>query len=62
MRGVITSRDIVLHGPTILREFGLRVLMRCLAGVLRRRRCTFIEVVFALDTQPITAAVRTTQA
>lgn len=46
MIGVITTRHVFLHAPTIVREFGLRVFLRCLSGVLLSRRpVTFLECV-----------------
>jgi hypothetical protein len=47
IRGVITSRDVFLHGGTILREFGPRAYFRCCLAMLLRRPSTFLECVFA---------------
>jgi hypothetical protein len=45
IRGVITSPDVLLKGPTILREFGPRAYFRCVA-LLLHRPSTFLECVF----------------
>lgn len=45
MRGVITSRDVLTHLPTIWRGFGTRCVLRCLLAVLTRRRTTFLQLV-----------------
>jgi hypothetical protein len=46
MRGVITGRHIIAHGPTILRHFGPRCYLRCMMALLLRQRTTFLEVAF----------------
>ncbi|HET9752576.1 MAG TPA: hypothetical protein VFP52_06430 [Myxococcales bacterium] len=45
--GVITSRDVIRHTLTIVREFGPRAYLRCCAAMLRGRRTTFLSCVFA---------------
>ena len=45
MKGVITSRDVLLHPMTICAAFGAACYLRCLKAVISRRRCTFLEVV-----------------
>ena len=45
MRGVITSRDVLLNLRTIWVEFGLATLVCCLAAMLRSRPTTFLDVV-----------------
>jgi hypothetical protein len=47
IRGVITSRDVLLNGATILREFGARAYLRCCVAMLLRRPSTFLECLFA---------------
>lgn len=47
MRGVITGRDVVQNGHTILREYGPRCFFRCMLSVLLGRRTTFLEIAFA---------------
>ena len=42
IQGVITSKDVRAHAGLIVREFGLRVLLRCCAAILLRRRTTFL--------------------
>jgi hypothetical protein len=44
MRGVITTRHLVLHGALVIREFGLRCYLRCWVRTLTRSApCTFLE-------------------
>jgi hypothetical protein len=52
--GLITTRHIFQHGPTILREFGALAFLRCCAAVVLRRRTTFLALVF----RPIAAGRR----
>jgi len=47
IRGVITSRDVLLNGRTILREFGPRAYLRCCVAMLLRRPTTFLSCVCA---------------
>jgi hypothetical protein len=47
IRGVITSREVLLKGPTILREFGPRAYLRCCVAMLLGRPSTFLECIFA---------------
>ena len=47
IRGVITSRDVLLNGTTILREFGPRAYLRCCVAMLLRRPSTFLDCIFA---------------
>jgi hypothetical protein len=49
MRGVIRTRDIFVHGPTILRTFGPRVFLRSLFALARSKPCTFLDVLFATE-------------
>ena len=44
--GVITTRDVLRHGATILREFGAITYFRCCAAILPRRRTTFLNCIF----------------
>jgi hypothetical protein len=48
VRGLITSKEVVLHGPTIVRLWGLRTYLRCLRAALSRRPSTFLAVVHAV--------------
>jgi hypothetical protein len=43
MDGFIQTRHLITRGPTILREFGFRVYLRCLVRLLRPGRATFLE-------------------
>ncbi len=55
MRGVIRTRDLFLHGPTILRTFGPRVFLRSLIMVARSKPCTFLDVLFATEAARLAA-------
>ncbi len=46
IRGTITSRDVLLNGATIVREFGPRALLRCCMAMVLRRRTTFLDCLF----------------
>jgi hypothetical protein len=46
MRGLITTRHLLFHAPLILRLFGIRVYLKCLACALRKGgRATFLDAV-----------------
>ena len=46
MRGVITTRHLVTHAPLIVRLFGVRAYLKCVACVLRKGgRATFLDAV-----------------
>jgi hypothetical protein len=45
IRGLITSKDVLLRGHLIVREFGVSTWLRCCLAVLARRRTTFLELV-----------------
>jgi len=47
MRGVITSREVVLHAVTIIRLWGLPTWGRCLRAALSGKPTTFLGVVHA---------------
>lgn len=47
MRGLITSKDVVLHAFTIVRLWGLPTYVRCLRAMLSRTPTTFLAVVHA---------------
>jgi hypothetical protein len=47
VQGLITSKDVLLHGPTIVRSFGVRRYLRCLCVLLTGRRTTFLELVWS---------------
>ena len=47
--GVITTKDVLRHGPTIVREFGASAYLRCCVAILLRRRTTFLNCVCELN-------------
>jgi hypothetical protein len=46
--GAITTRDVLRHGPTIVREFGAGAYLRCCVAILLRKRTTFLNCVCEL--------------
>ena len=42
IRGVITTRDVLLNSATILREFGPRTYLRCCLAIVLGRPTTFL--------------------
>ena len=46
--GVITTKEVLRHTATIVREFGPTAYMRCCIAILRGRRTTFLNCVFAV--------------
>lgn len=46
--GVISTRDVIRHGPTIVREFGAAAYLKCCVAILFRRRTTFLNCVCEL--------------
>lgn len=44
MQGMITGKHLLLHGATIIRGFGLRCWLRCLAALLSPEPTTFLAV------------------
>jgi hypothetical protein len=49
INGVITTKEVLRHGPTIVREFGAAVYLRCCVAILLKRRTTFLNCVSVLD-------------
>jgi hypothetical protein len=47
INGLITTRDVLKHSATIVREFGTGTYLRCCFAILCGRRTTFLSVVFA---------------
>lgn len=47
MKGLITSREVLLHAFTIIRLWGLPTYLRCLRAAVSRRPTTFLAVVSA---------------
>jgi hypothetical protein len=45
--GVITTKEVLRHGATIVREFGAATYIRCCKAILLRRRTTFLSCVFS---------------
>ena len=45
--GVITTRHVIRHAATIVREFGAATYLRCCFAVLSGHRTTFLNIVFA---------------
>ena len=45
--GVITTKEVLRHSATIVREFGATAYLRCCKAIVLRRRTTFLNVVFA---------------
>src|SRR5207245_280567 len=44
--GVITTRHVIRHAATIVREFGAAAYLRCCLVILRRQPVTFLECIF----------------
>jgi len=47
MSGLITTKDVLKHSATIVREFGAATYLRCCFAILRGRPTTFLNLVFA---------------
>ncbi|HKC59727.1 MAG TPA: hypothetical protein VKB92_06560 [Myxococcales bacterium] len=45
--GLITTTDVLKYSATIVREFGAATYLRCCLAILRRRRTTFLSLVFS---------------
>jgi hypothetical protein len=52
MRGIITSKDLILHWLTIIRLWGARCYLRCLRAVASRSPSTFLGVIARCDERP----------
>jgi len=55
--GLITGKEVLRNGGSIVRGFGFRSYLRCLWAVFSRRRATFLELVWSSD-EALTAIVR----
>ena len=44
--GVITTKDVLWHSPTIVQDFGLRTWLNCCKALLLKRRTTFLELIW----------------
>jgi hypothetical protein len=49
INGVITTKEVLCHGPTIVREFGAAAYLRCCVAILLKKRTTFLNCVSELD-------------
>ena len=47
--GVITTKEVLRYGATIVREFGAAAYLRCCAAILLGRRTTFLSCVIQLS-------------
>jgi hypothetical protein len=47
MRGLITGKDVLRHGFTILRCYGPACYFRCIRAVVSGQRCTFLSIAVA---------------
>jgi hypothetical protein len=45
--GVITTKEVLRHTATIVREFGPGAYLRCCLAIVGRRRTTFLNCVLA---------------
>ena len=45
MTGVITLRHVLAHPVAVVRGFGLRVLVRCIAAACLRQDRTFLSLI-----------------
>lgn len=46
--GVITTKEVLRHSATIVREFGASAYLRCCVAILLRKRTTFLNCVCEL--------------
>jgi hypothetical protein len=46
--GVITTRDVLRHSGTIVRQFGAGAYLKCCLAILLRRQTTFLDCVCSL--------------
>jgi hypothetical protein len=46
IQGVITTKDVLLHGRLIASEFGFAAWLRCCLALVSGGHTTFLEVVF----------------
>jgi len=44
--GVVTTKHVLLHSPTIVASFGLRAWLICCKALLVGRRTTFLELIW----------------
>jgi hypothetical protein len=58
MRGLITSREVVLHAFTIIQLWGMATYVRCLRAAFSRRPTTFLTVVCAHRRRGVTETLQ----
>jgi hypothetical protein len=46
IRGLVTTRTVLLKAPLILRLYGPRILARCVWAILTCESITFLAIVF----------------
>ncbi len=46
MQGAITNRDVLVHGITIMRHFGLAAYWRCVRALFRHDAPTFLNALY----------------
>jgi hypothetical protein len=46
--GVITTKEVLRYGATIVREFGAGAYFRCCWAILAGKRTTFLNCVFQI--------------
>jgi hypothetical protein len=46
--GVITTRDVLLHVPTIINGFGFSCFFRCLLASFRPTPVTFLSIIYGV--------------
>ena len=46
INGFITTKDVLRHTATIVREFGIATYWRCCLAIVLRHRTTFLNCVF----------------
>jgi hypothetical protein len=49
INGVITTKEVLRHWPTIVREFGAAAYLRCCVAILLKKRTTFLNCVSELS-------------
>jgi hypothetical protein len=49
VQGLITSKDILWHGGSIVRSYGFRPYLRCLRALFSGRSTTFLELIWAAN-------------
>jgi hypothetical protein len=47
IQGLITSKHVLRHAGTIVRNYGVRRYLRCVGALLSGRHTTFLELIWA---------------